>query len=81
MVKIADMVEKISQAVVGGYKKIENGVVSGYKKIEKGAVSGYEKVSDKFVEVLFAHSGETVEDAKRRMQGKTSEKNENTREK
>ncbi|MGM9600039.1 MAG: hypothetical protein ACI3W5_00460 [Faecousia sp.] len=80
MAKIADMVEKVSQAVVGGYKKIENGVVSGYKKIENGAVSGFEKVSDKCVDVLFARKGETVEEAKSRLQGKTCEKNENTTE-
>lgn len=62
--------KKIEEGVVTGYKKIENGVVNGYKKIENGAVEGFEKVSDKCVEKLFAKEGETVEDAKKRLNGK-----------
>ena len=67
MAKIADMVEKISETVVDGYQKIEDGVVGGYKKIETGAVESFGKVSDKFVDVLFAKEGESVEDAKKRL--------------
>jgi hypothetical protein len=62
--------QKIEKAVVGGYKKIEDGVVGGYKKIENGAVEGFGKVVDKCVEVLFAKEGETVEDAKKRLNHK-----------
>ena len=62
--------QKIENAVVGGYKKIEDGVVTGYKKIETGAVEGFEKVVDKCVEVLFAKEGESVEDAKKRLNPK-----------
>lgn len=62
--------QKIESAVVGGYKKIENGVVGGYKKIENGAVEGFGKVVDKCVEVLFAKDGESVEDAKKRLNRK-----------
>ena len=51
-------------------EKIESGVVEGYKKIENGAVEGFEKVVDKCVEVLFARDGESVEDAKRRLNHK-----------
>lgn len=69
--KIAEANEKIAEAVVNGYKKIEDGVVEGYKKIEKGAVLGFEKVTDKCVEKLFAREGESVEDAKKRLSGKT----------
>ena len=69
MSKLVETNEKIAEAVVGGYKKIENGVVEGYKKIETGAVDGFNKVSDKCVEVLFAKEGESVEDAKKRLQG------------
>lgn len=65
--KLVEVNEKIAQAVVEGYKKIEEGVVEGYKKIEEGVVGGFEKVSDKFVEKLFTHEGETVEQAKERM--------------
>ncbi|MBE5884935.1 MAG: hypothetical protein E7284_00825 [Lachnospiraceae bacterium] len=69
MSKLVETNEKIAEAVVGGYKKIENGVVEGYKKIETGAVEGFNKVSDKCVEKLFAKEGESVEDAKMRLQG------------
>lgn len=62
--------KKIEQAVVTGYKKIEDGVVNGYKKIETGAVEGFGKVVDVCVEKLFAKEGESVEDAKARLQGK-----------
>ncbi len=67
MAKLADVNEKIAEAVVNGYKKIEDGVVDGYKKIEKGAVDGFSKVTDKCVEKLFAKEGESVEEAKKRL--------------
>ena len=69
MSKLVERNEKIAEAVVGGYKKIETGVVEGYKKIETGAVEGFNKVSDKCVEKLFTKEGESVEDAKKRLQG------------
>lgn len=68
--KFAEVNEKIAEVVVDGYKKIENGVVDGYKKIENGVVDGFEKVSDKFIEKLFTKEGETVEEAKKRLEGK-----------
>ena len=78
MSKIADTNEKIKDGVVDGYKKIEKGVTDGYKKIEESVVEGFGKVSDKAVEVLFAKEGETVQEAKARMSGKSSEeKSEN----
>lgn len=67
MGKLAERNEKIEKTVVEGYKKIEDSVVGGYKKIEEGAVEGFRKVSDKFVEKLFAKEGETVEEAKERL--------------
>ena len=67
MSKFMEANEKIAEAVVEGYKKIEDGVVGGYKKIEEGAVEGFQKVSDKFVEKLFTKEGETVEEAKERL--------------
>lgn len=69
MNKLVQANEKIAEVVVEGYKKIEDGVVSGYKKIEEGFVEGFEKVSDKCVEKLFAREGESVEDAKKRLNG------------
>ncbi|MBE6543041.1 MAG: hypothetical protein E7675_01435 [Ruminococcaceae bacterium] len=71
MKKTADTNDKIAGKVTEGYKKIENGVVEGYKKIETGVVEGFEKVSDKCVEVLFAKEGESVEEAKERLNKKT----------
>lgn len=65
--------QKIENGVVTGYKKIENGVVTGYKKIETGVVEGFQKVTDKCVEVLFSHEGETVEDTKKRLRGEDKE--------
>lgn len=59
--------EKIEAGVVTGYKKIETGVVEGYKKIETGVVEGFGRVVDKCVEALFAKEGESVEEAKKRL--------------
>ena len=69
MSKFAEVNGKIAEKVVEGYQKIEDGVVGGYQKMEAGIVKGFEKVSDKFVEVLFAKDGESVEDAKKRLSG------------
>jgi hypothetical protein len=62
--------KKIEKGVVDGYKKIENGVVNGYLKMQNGVVEGFGKVVDKCVEVMFAKEGETVEEAKARLNGK-----------
>ena len=70
MAKFADHMEKISDGVVEGYQKIEDGVVTGYKKMETGVVEGFGKVVDKCVEVLFTKEGESVEDAKKRLNHK-----------
>lgn len=67
---IAEGYKAVETGVVSGYKKIENGVVTGYKKIESGIVEGFNKFTDKCVEVLFAKEGETVEEAKARLEGK-----------
>ena len=70
MSKFARANEKLARKVVEGYKKIEDSVVGGYKKIETGAVQGFDKVVDKCVEVLFAKEGESVENAKKRLNHK-----------
>lgn len=49
-------------------EKIESGVVEGYKKIESGVVTGYKKVEDAFVNTFIAKEGESVEDAKKRIE-------------
>lgn len=68
MSKLVEANKKIEEGVVGGYKKIENGVVGGYKKIEDGVVTGFQKMTDKIVETCLTKEGETVEEAKARMQ-------------
>ncbi len=60
--------EKIEKAVVEGYKNIEEGVVEGYKKIEDGVVEGFEKMTDGFVEKHLMKEGETLEEAKERIE-------------
>ena len=69
----AEFAEEVVQAAANGaksaYQKIEDAVVGGYKKIETGVVDGFGKVTDKCVETLFAKDGETVEDAKKRLNG------------
>ena len=55
------------EEAAAGYRKLEKAVVTGYKKIETGAVEGFGKVVDKCVEVLFAKEGESVEEAKKRL--------------
>ena len=64
------VVKAMSEAVVGAYKTIEEDVVGAYKKVEEGFVGAYKKVEDTFVEKFFAKEGESVEDAKKRLQGK-----------
>lgn len=61
--KLVEANKKIEKAVVGGYQKIEDTVVGGYKKIE-----------DKFVDQFLTKDGETVEEAKKRLQQEKNEK-------
>ena len=56
MAKFAEMNEKIAERVVEGYQKIEDGVVGGFNKM-----------TDKFVDAFLTKEGETVEEAKARM--------------
>ncbi len=78
MSKFVEANEKIANGVVEGYKKIENGVVEGYKKIENGVVGGFEKISDKFVDTFLTKEGETVEEAKARLEKEQKERSAKT---
>ena len=60
--KITKINQKIEKTVVGGYKKIENAVVSGYKKVE-----------DKFVDNYLTKDGESIKDAKFRVEKERKE--------
>lgn len=65
--KLIELNETIAGSVTEGYKKIENGVVGGYKKIEEGVVGGFNKMTDKFVGQFLTRDGESVEQAKARL--------------
>lgn len=65
--KLAEVNEKIAEGVVEGCKKIEEGVVVGYQKIENGAVEGFQRMTDKFVDSFLTKEGESVEEAKARL--------------
>lgn len=71
--KLVQANEKIAEAVTDGYEKIEKGVVDGYKKIEEGVVKGYTKLEDKFIDQFLTRDGETVEEARKRLKGKSEE--------
>lgn len=66
--KIVKATQQIAEAVTNGYKKIEKGVVDGYKEIEQGVVGGYTKIEDKFVNTYLTKDGESVEEAKARLE-------------
>ena len=74
MAKITDTNEKIAKAVTKGYKAVENTVVGGYKAVESAVVGGYRKIEDGFVDKFLAKEGETVEEAKHRITGDTTDK-------
>ena len=71
---VAGVYHKIEDAVVNGYRQIEDGVVGGYQKIENGVVNGFTKMTDKIVEKFLTREGETVEEAKKRMNGEPADK-------
>lgn len=65
--KLVKANEKIAKKVVDGYRKVEDGVVSGYKKVEGAVVGGFQKIEDTFVDQYLAHEGESVKEAKERL--------------
>ncbi len=77
--KLVEANEKIAEGVVQGYKKIEEGVVDGYKKIEQGAVDGFNKVARKLVDSFLTKEGETVEEAKKRLNEEQKAREEESR--
>lgn len=72
--KLVAVNDKIAEKVTDGYKKIENGIVEGYKKIENGVVDGFNKISDKFVNNFLTKDGETVEEAKKRIEAENKKR-------
>ena len=53
-------------------EKIAKAVTEGFSKIEQGVVDGYTKIEDKFVETYLTKDGETVSEAKERLQRERS---------
>jgi len=66
-----ELAEKIGDAMAEGaadtYKVLEDGVVTGYQKIEDGAVKGFNTIADKFVGAFLTREGETVQEARARL--------------
>lgn len=66
--KIVKANKKIEESVTSGFQKIQDGIVDGYKKIENGVVSGFGKIEDAFVEHFLTKDGESVSEAKKRIE-------------
>ena len=60
--------EKIAESVTSCFQKIEDSVAGGYKKVEDSVVGTYKKVENAFVDKFLTREGESVEDAKKRME-------------
>lgn len=58
-------------------QKIAEGVTSGFQKIEDGVVGAYKKVENAFVDKFLTHDGESVEDAKKRLEAEQAVRMEN----
>lgn len=65
----AETERAIEKGAVKGYKAIEKGTVQGYKAIEDTVVGTYKKIEDKFVDLFLKQEGETIEEAKKRING------------
>lgn len=64
---LADETEKVGNVVVSAYQSVENFFVDGFHKVTNVFVGAYQSVEDKCVEWFFAKDGETVEQAKDRL--------------
>lgn len=69
--KLVQANQKIAKTMTEGYKTVENAVVDGYKKVEATVVGAYAKIEDKFVDQYLTREGETVEEAKARLKGRS----------
>ena len=56
-------------------------IVDANKKIEDTVVGGYKKVEDKFVDIFLKKDGETIEEAKMRLQKEQEELKDKQQEK
>lgn len=66
--KIAQATENIADKVVGAYQTTEDAVTGTYNKIENGVTGTYTKIEDAFVDRFLTRKGESIEEAKERLQ-------------
>ena len=70
------MVEKIGKSAEGKVEKMADAVTGAYKKIEDSVVGGFNKMADGFVEKHLMKEGETVEEARERIEKEQAERAE-----
>ena len=66
--KLVDANLQFGETLAGGFNKMSKSVVSGYKAIETGVVKGYTAIEDSFVGSFLLHEGESIQEAKARLQ-------------
>ena len=66
--KLVEANEKIAEGVTTAFHKMTDAVVGGYKKIEDGVVGGFTKIEDGFIDQFLTKEGESVEEARARLQ-------------
>lgn len=59
--------KKIAEGVTTGFQKMSDGVVGGFQKMSDGVVGGYKKIEDAFVDRYLTKDGESIEEAKMRL--------------
>lgn len=68
-----EKMKDIAEEVCDMEKVAENLAVGTYKKIETAVVEGFTKISDAFVEKYLMKEGETLEEAKARIEKEQEE--------
>lgn len=66
--KVTTGFQGMSDGVTSGFQKMSDGVTSGFQKMCDTVVGGYTKIEDGFVDRYLTKDGETVEEAKARLQ-------------
>lgn len=64
-----ELAEKIEKAM-------EEGAADAYNAIEDGAVTGFNKIADKFVGAFLTREGETVQEARARLEAEQKAREE-----
>ena len=70
--RFLDTNAQLGKDLTTGFNRMSEGVVKGYKAIETGVVKGYTAIEDGFVEQFLTREGETVAEAKARLNGKAA---------